>query len=117
MELDSEKLLEQAIRGALTEGMKEKLRYNGTIDTLLKLSIEKHDAKFRSMLEDAIGSCVNDDSFREEIAGAVRTSLAKTLVQRFGGEIEKQVNALKSDPTTRARITIAIEEIVKSSKT
>jgi hypothetical protein len=35
------------------------------------------------------------------------------LVQRFGGELEKQVNALKSDPTTRARITIAIEEIVK----
>lgn len=40
-------------------------------------------------------------------------SLAKTLVQRFGGEIEKQVNVFKSDPTTRARITLAIEDIVK----
>jgi hypothetical protein len=39
--------------------------------------------------------------------------LAKVLIQRFGGEMEKQVNVLKSDPTTRARITLAIEEIVK----
>lgn len=45
---------------------------------------------------------------------AVRTTLAKTLVQKFGRELEKQVNALKSDPTTRARITIVIEEIVAS---
>lgn len=114
MNLDSDKMLEDAIRIALTEGMKDKLKYNNQIDKLLTDSIQKHDAKFRSMLEDAIGSCVNDTAFRAEIAGAVRALLAKTLVQRFGGEIEKQVNALKSDPTTRARITIAIEEIVRA---
>lgn len=114
MQLDSDKLLEQAIKTALVEGMKEKFKYSDAIGKLLASAVEKHDGTFRSMLEDAIGSCINDMAFREEIAGAVRTSLAKTLVQRFGGEIEKQVNALKSDPTTRARITMAIEEIVRA---
>jgi hypothetical protein len=65
------------------------------------------------MLEQAVASCVGDPEFVESIRVAVRQSLAKTLVQRFGGELEKQVNALKSDPITRARITLALEEIVK----
>jgi len=37
-------------------------------------------------------------------------------VPGLGGELEKQVNVLKSDPATRARITLAIEEIVKSGQ-
>ena len=66
------------------------------------------------LLSDAVKSCVGDEAFREEIKSSTRKVLAKTLVARFGGEIEKQVNALKSDPTTRARIVLAIEEIVQS---
>lgn len=111
MVLDSEKLLEQAISQALIDGMKERLRYGGPLDAILKEAIEKHSASTRTLLEDAIASCIKDQAFRDEIRAAVRTSLAKNLIQKFGGEIERQVNALKSDPTTRARIVIAIEEI------
>lgn len=118
MNLDSDKLLENAIRDGIRDGIKSKFdSYNSPLQKLLESSLEKHNASFRSMLEDAIGSCVNDAAFREDIAVAVRLTLAKTLIQRFGGEMEKQVNALKSDPTTRARITLAIEEIVKTQKT
>lgn len=114
MEIDADKLFENAIRDALREGIKSKFTgYNSPFDDLLKSAILSHESAFRSLLNGAIGSCVCDNEFREEIRGAVRTVLAKTLVQRFGGEIEKQVNALKSDPTTRARITLAIEEIVQ----
>ena len=115
MELDTNKLFENAIRDALREGIKGKFTvYNSPLDKLCTEAMEKHKAAFRTLLEDSIGTCVADQDFRDEIATATRRTLAKTLVQRFGGEIEKQVNALKSDPTTRARITLAIEEIVKS---
>lgn len=115
MELDSDKLLEHAIRDGIREGVKSKFTgYNKPLDALIESAIATHSGKFRVLLEDAIGSCVNDAEFRAEIATAVRHNLAKTLIQRFGGEIEKQVNVLKSDPTTRARITLAIEEIVKT---
>jgi hypothetical protein len=115
MEIDTEKIFENAIRDAIREGVKSKMTgYNTPLDKLVQEAIEKHSPQFRQLLEESIATCVQEQSFRDEIAGAVRHSLAKTLVQRFGGEIEKQVNVLKSDPTTRARITLAIEEIVKT---
>jgi hypothetical protein len=114
MEIDTDKLFENSIRDAIREGVKSKMSgYNSPLDKLVEASIKTHEASFRALLNDAVASCVTDDDFKDEICEAVRKSLAKTLVQRFGGEIEKQVNALKSDPTTRARITMAIEEIVK----
>lgn len=115
MEIDTDKLFERAIGEAIREGIKTKLTqgYNSPLDDLLKSAIAVHSAKFRALLEDAIASCVSHAEFVDQIRQAVRHSLAKNLVQRFGGEIEKQVNVLKSDPTTRARITLAIEEIVK----
>lgn len=116
VEIDTDKLFSNAIRDAITAGVKSQMTgYNSPLDKLVKDSIEKHHAEFRALLEDAIGSCIKDDVFRENIAEATRHTLAKLLVQRFGGELEKQVNVLKSDPTTRARIVLAIEEIVKST--
>ncbi len=115
MEINSDELLVNAMRDALREGLKAKLSgYNGPLDTMIKEALDKHGASFKSLLEESIASCVTDPQFRTDVATSVRHQLAKTLVQRFGGEMEKQVNVLKSDPTTRARITLAIEDIVKS---
>jgi len=114
--IDADKLLENAIRDGIREGVKKELTsgYNSPLAKLITDSISSQTNQFRMMMESAIASCVKDLAFREEIASAVRHSLAKTLIARFGGEMEKQVNVLKSDPTTRARITLAIEEIVKT---
>lgn len=116
MQLDAEALLQQAITGALLDRVKANFTgYNKPLDSLIEKSIQEHEPALRGLLSQSIASCVQDEEFREQIRSAVRTNLAKTLVQRFGGELEKQVNALKSDPATRARITVAIEEIVKQS--
>lgn len=117
--LEADELLENAIRDGIRKGVMDKFTssYHNPLDKIIQSAVETHSGTFRSMLEDAIGSIVGEESFREEIANSVRSKLAKVLVQRFGGELEKQVNVLKSDPTTRARITVAIEDIVKSTKT
>lgn len=114
MELDADKLLEHAIRDGIRDGIKAKLTgYQTPLDKLMAECIDKHRESFRTLLDDALRSCVGNEQFRENIAESVRSILARTLVQRFGGEMEKQVNALKSDPTTRARMTLAIEDIVR----
>lgn len=118
MNIDVDKTLEHAFSDAIRDGVRKHLveGYNSPLKELIEAAIKANAVDFRGLLEEAIASCVKDAEFRESIATAVRHSLAKTLVQRFGGEIEKQVNVLKSDPTTRARITLAIEEIVKATK-
>ncbi len=116
MEINADEMLLNALRDGLRTAVADKLKgYQSPLDEMIKRSIENHRTKFQSMLDDAIGKCVNDNQFRSHIADAVNSNLAKTLIQRFGGDVEKQVNALKSDPTTRARITLAIEQIVKDA--
>ena len=116
MEINADELMANALRDGIREGIKSKMSssYNNPLDKLIEVSIAKHGESFRLLLEESLKSCLGDNEFREQIAVAVRHTLAKTLVARFGGELEKQVNTLKSDPTTRARITLAIEEIVKA---
>lgn len=116
MEVDVDQMLENALRDGIREGVKAKFssQYNNPLDGIIVKSLEKHGPALRDLLDDSISSCISDPTFRQNISDAVHKNLAKLLVQRFGGELEKQVNTLKSDPTTRARITIAIEDIVKS---
>lgn len=114
MQIDTDELFRRAVVEGLREAVKSKFTgYNSPVDKLIAESITKHQTAFRELLEDSIASCIGNEEFREEIRSSTRRSLSKLLVQRFGGELEKQVNVLKSDPTTRARIVLAIEEIVK----
>ncbi len=116
MNLDTDKIITDAIRDGFREGLKAKMSngYNNPFDKLIQEIIESKSVDFRQLLGEALQSCVGDATFREEVKTAVRHVMAKQLVAKFGGELEKQVNTLKSDPMTRARITLAIEEIVKS---
>ena len=115
MEIDINEALANAIRDGLREGIKSRLsaQYGNPLDKLISEAVASSESGFRKLLETSLAACVSDEEFRRQIAESVRAVLAKTLVKRFGGELEKQVNQLKSDPVTRARITVAIEEIVK----
>ncbi len=117
--MELEKVLINSIQDGIRDGIKSKLSgsYNNPLDGIINDALKRYDADLRSMLYEAVQSAVGNEAFRNEIAVATRHKLAQTLVQRFGGELEKQVNVLKSDPSTRARITLAIEEIVKERLT
>lgn len=119
MEIDSDKLLENALRDGIREAVKSKMAssYNNPLDTVISEALKKHTPAFQSLIGECVAACMGDQDFRATIAASVRSTLAKTLVSRFGGELEKQVNQLKSDPATRARITLAIEDIIKRRTT
>lgn len=115
-DIDTDELLRQSLREGIREGIKSRLTgYNSPIDKLVAGAVEKYGPEMKELLEESIQSCLKAEEFRQHVADAVNSNLAKVLIQRFGGEVEKQVNALKSDPTTRARITLAIEQIVKDA--
>lgn len=112
--MDLEQVLEQAICEGMREGVKTRLgQYGSPLEKVLTDVFAAEHQQFRAIFHTAIKSAVEDESFRNEIIKAIHVKLAKILISSFGGELEKHVNALKSDPATRARITLAIEEIVK----
>jgi hypothetical protein len=113
MELNADKLLEQAIRDGLREGVKSRFEgYNSPLAKAIDAACERHSGLVQGLLSEAITACMDESQFRDDIKKAVRHSMAKVLVSKFGGEIEKRVNDLRSDPATRARITLAIEQAI-----
>lgn len=116
MEIDFERELTQAVRSGFAKAVAEVLGrgYDNPVTPHIKAAIDTHAPKMQALLVEAIGDSLGTEEFRQQIRESVRHKLASLLVQRFGGELEKQVNVLKSDPATRARITLAIEEICKA---
>lgn len=117
MEIETEKLLLNAIKDGLRDGVKQRMANaygSNPFDAAINETLKSHGGEIRALINEAMSSAISDEAFRASMREQIRSILAKTLVQRFGGELEQQVNKLKSDPATRARITLAIEEIVKS---
>ena len=107
--------LMSAIKDGLRQAVRDRLMSNygeSPFARALNDVVGDQAGTLRELLVSSLTLALGDPAFRVEIAAAVRTRLAKILVERFGGELEKQVNTLKSDPTTRARLTLAIQEIV-----
>lgn len=116
MNKEIEETFIKAIQDGIRTGVIDRLKkdYNNPIDSVFKSVIEEIKIELTTILKDSIKECFNNTQFIQDIKDGVRKKLANILVQRFGGELEKQVNVLKSDPTTRARIVVAIEDIIKS---
>lgn len=115
MQIDADKIILDSIREGLRDGIKGKLtNYNSTLSKTVDDAIEQNKPALTTLVSDAVKTALSETSFRESVIDAVRSQMSKTLISKIGGEIEKQVNALKSDPTTRARITLALDEIVRS---
>lgn len=99
----------KAIGEAITT---ELIGYNKPLNKLTQSVIEANSSELFSLINDEFSNLLSGDDFKEELKGALRQKLAKTLIARMGGELERQVNELRQNPQTRAKITLAITEIV-----
>lgn len=102
--------VEKAIGEAITT---ELVGYNKPLSKLTERVIEANSDDLYKLINDEFASLLNGEGFKAALKDALKQKLAKTLISRMGGELEKQVNELKQNPQTRARITLAISQIIE----
>ena len=90
----------------------ELVGYNKPLSRLCNQVIERHSTEITSLLDKEITSLISSDDFRCELRDALRSKVAKLMVSTIGGELEKRVNDLKSNPVMRAKITLALNQMV-----
>lgn len=109
-----EKTLTSAVHSAIFEAVKAKIAgYNSPLDPMINAVVEKRGDLIRTLVDDAFTDALSGQ-LREGLRTALAHKLAKILVSKMEGEIEKRVNDLRSNPTTRATITLAVENAIKS---
>lgn len=109
MEAKILKQIETALQESIT---KELVGYNRPLSLLTQKVVAANEPKLYELINKEFSTLINSEDFKEQLKIALNTKLAKTIVSRMGGELEKRVNELKNDPTLKARLTIAINDVL-----
>lgn len=115
--------LEQQIIETVTHGLGEAIKervsrgYHDTpLNKLIDQIVVERLPKIRTLVEEAIDGALSGD-FREEIKSACTHKLARVLVSKMEGELEKRAVELRASPEFRAKVTLAIDNVVKELQT
>jgi len=104
-----------AAKGAIAQAIVSQLTgYGSPLDKLVKDVFAHNHAELFALVNGEFAGLLKSDDFRADLKDALNKKLAKTMIDKMGGEIEKRVNELRSDPSTRAKLVIAIEGVIKS---
>jgi len=104
------KVAKAAIYNAIN---KELIGYNKPLSQFVNAVMLEHEAQFKSIINDGVSELLNADDFKSAIKNALHDKLARILISKMGGELEKKVNELKQDATARAKITLALNKLME----
>lgn len=109
--------LEQQIATAATNAVSEAVKssltgYNTPLQKMVNDVVAERAETIKGLLRDGLDNALASAAFKKEIRAAFNHKLARTLMSKYEGEIEKQATALRQQPEFRARVVLAIESIV-----
>jgi len=107
-------ILEQVNRSIGEAIVNSLTKYDSPLKILTDAVIKKHTPELESLINDEFSLLLNGKGFKQSLREALNEKLSRTLIQRMGGELEKQVNELKQNPQTKAKITLAISDIIEN---
>ncbi|MCK5444993.1 MAG: hypothetical protein KAI73_05170 [Rhodospirillaceae bacterium] len=89
--------------------------YNSQLGKLCNNVIDANEQELYNLINDEFAALIKNDGFKDALREALNQKLAKILIGRMGGELEKQVNKLKANPETRAKVMTAISGVIEDA--
>lgn len=105
----------EEVKNIIADALKEKLlsaiNY-GEMHKLVDEVLSERKSEFDSLLNEIIDSFLKDTNIRKAMVEEFRHKVAKTMVSKMDGAVEKNISKFRQDPTTNARMILAIENII-----
>jgi len=110
--------LEKQIMTKVNEGVEKAIvdaigGYSSPLSTFAKEVIQNHAEEMKSLMDNALVKTIRSKEFEKEVMSAFTHKLARTLLGKIEGEVDKAVNMFRQDPVRRAKVVSAIEKIVQ----
>lgn len=102
------KVTQQALENCIE---KELCGWNKPLTTIINETISKHEKAIKEMVDKCLVDIIYTDDFKVSLKNSLKEKFAKTIVNNMDGELVKRVNELKQDPTTRAKIILALDKL------
>ena len=100
---------EKAIDKTITDALGS---YSSPLMEAVRSALSEHKEKLHDLASESVAELVNSEDFKQTMKQEMKRKLAKVLISQYGGEIEKTVGQLKANPTSRAKITMAIDSVM-----
>jgi len=108
--------VEAIIYEALKEKIGSVINYN-ELHTLIEGVIANRKDEFNSLLNKCLDTVFKDKTFKDVIIDEFRHKVAKNMVAKLEGAIEKNINKFRQDPILNSKMILAIENIIEENDT
>ena len=111
--LDKEIL--SVVQSAVTTSIRDTLvnKYDSPLIKLVKQVVEDHNTELKKLINDSFEQVIRTDEFKESIVSAFSHKVARTIISNNDGLFDKVSNELKQDAVFKAKISIAVSNIVE----
>ena len=90
--------------------------YSSPLNSIADRVISEHEDEIKDIFETCISTTLKNKTFKETIQEEFTHKIAKAMVGKLEGSVEKAVEKLRQDQTIRARMILAIENIIKENE-
>ena len=101
-----------ATKTILINGIKSLDGYNNPTKSLVNSVIKEYEPSISIIFKDAIEKTIRSDNFKEVLQKLIAQRIVRELVGQSESSIARIVQKMKQDETFRARLTLAIDNIV-----
>ena len=113
---EKESNLEEEILNAtktiLINGIKALDGYNNPTKSIVNSVIKEYEPSISLLFKYAIEKTIRSDNFKEELQKLISQKIVRELVSQSESSISRIVQKMKQDETFRARLTLAVDNIV-----
>lgn len=86
--------------------------YSSPLDKIICSTIAEHEEELSAIIRQALALTLKDKQFVANVNTEFKHKIAKVLVGKMEGAVEKATEKLRANPTLRARLIVAIENII-----
>ena len=101
-----------ATKTILINGIKSLDGYNNPTKSIVNSVIKEYEPSISLLFKEAIEKTIRSDNFNEELQKLISQRIVRELVSQSESSIARIIQKMKQDETFRARLTLAVNNIV-----
>ena len=101
-----------ATKTILINGIKALDSYNNPTKSIVDSVIKEYEPSISLLFKKAIETAISSDNFKEELQKLISQKIVRELVSQSESSIARIIQKMKQDETFRARLTLAVDNIV-----
>lgn len=109
------KQIQELVMGSIMDkfGKEISSSYGSPITPIIVEVINENRDEIKKQFQEALDESFNDKEFVKIVRQEFKHKVAKTMIGKLEGEVERAVGAIRQDQTMRARMILAIEKLIK----